>query len=122
MDLILHMDQILQPDQNPHMIIIVLTPLFRRVELRAMNMSFILQIIMFISPRRISLLIHILTLPLLCETKWTRFYATFIIWCSQSDEFFATPPDVGGEEKELISSAGSGLQTCSKRLKNLLET
>ena len=28
------------------------------------------------------------------------------------DELFATPSDVGGEEKGLISSAGSGLQTC----------
>ena len=57
-----HMDQITQMDQSPHMIIIVLTLLFRRVELRAMNMCIILQIIMFISPRRISLLIHMLTL------------------------------------------------------------
>ena len=68
MDLILHMDpnphvdQIPQMDQSPHMIIIVLTFLFHRVELRAMNMHIILQIIMFISPRRISLLIHMLTL------------------------------------------------------------
>ena len=28
------------------------------------------------------------------------------------DELFATPSDVGGEEKELIFYAGSGLQTC----------
>ena len=61
-DQILHMDQIPQMDQSPHMIIIVLTTLFRRVELRAMNMCIILQTIMFISPRRISLLIHMLTL------------------------------------------------------------
>ena len=61
-DQIPHVDQIPQKDQNPHMIIIVLTPLFRREELRAMNMSIILLIIMFISPRRISLLIHMLTL------------------------------------------------------------
>ena len=61
-DQIPHMDQIPQKDQNPHMIIIVLTLLFRRVELRAMNMSIILQTIMFISPRRISLLIHMLIL------------------------------------------------------------
>ena len=66
MDQILHMDQIPQLDQSPHMIIIMLTTLSRRVELRAMNMHIILQIIMFISPRRISLLIHMLTLtPLL---------------------------------------------------------
>ena len=39
------------------------------------------------------------------------FYATLLVWGSQSDELFATPSDVGGEEKELISSAGSGLQT-----------
>ena len=62
MDQILHMDQIPQMDQSPHMIIIVLTLLFCRVELRAMNMHIILQVIMFISPRRISLLIHMLTL------------------------------------------------------------
>ena len=63
-----HMDQIPQVDQiphmdpNPHMNIIVLTTLFRREEPRAMNMSIILLIVMFISPRRISLLIHMLTL------------------------------------------------------------
>ena len=57
-----HMDQILHMDQSPHMIIIVLTTLSRRVELRAMNMCIILQTIMFISPRRITLLIHMLTL------------------------------------------------------------
>ena len=61
-DQIPHMDQIPEKDQNAHMIIIALTLLFRRVELRAMNMRIILQIIMFISPRRISLLIHMLTL------------------------------------------------------------
>ena len=60
MDQIPHVDQIPQKDQSPHMIIIVLTLLFRRVELRAMNMRIILQIIMFISPQRISLLIHML--------------------------------------------------------------
>ena len=66
------MDQIPQKDQSPHMIIIVLTLLFRRVELRAMNMCIILQIIMFISPRRISLLIHMLTLTSLMwnEMDW----------------------------------------------------
>ena len=61
-DQIPHVDQIPQMDQSPHMIIIVLTTLFRRVELRATNMHIILQIIMFIRPRRISLLIHMLTL------------------------------------------------------------
>ena len=61
MDKIPHVDQISQMDQSPHMNIIVLTTLFRRVELRAMNMCFILQTIMFISPRRISLLTHMLT-------------------------------------------------------------
>ena len=61
-DQIPHVDQIPQKDQNPHMNIIMLTSLFRRVELRATNMCIILQIIMFISPRRISLLIHMLTL------------------------------------------------------------
>ena len=67
-----HMDQIPQVDQiphmdpNPHMNIIVLTLLFHRETLRTMNMCIILQTIMFISPRRISLLIHMLTLtPLL---------------------------------------------------------
>ena len=61
-DQIPHVDQIPQMDQSPHMTIIVLTTLFRRVELRATNMHIILQIIMFMSPRRISLLIHMLTL------------------------------------------------------------
>ena len=66
MDHIPHVDQIPQKDQSPHMIIIVLTLLFRRVELRVMNMCIIIQIIMFITPRRISLLIHMLILsPLL---------------------------------------------------------
>ena len=41
----------------------------------------------------------------------TTFPNTFLIWSSRSDELFATPSDVGGEEKELISYAGSGLQT-----------
>ena len=44
-DQIPHVDQIPQKDQSPHMTIIVLTTLFRRVELRAMNMCIILQII-----------------------------------------------------------------------------
>ena len=52
-----------------------------------------------------------LTLTLLCETKWTGFYAILLVWSSQNDELFATSSDVGGEEKELISFAGSGLQT-----------
>ena len=47
-DQIPHMDHIPQKDQSPHMNIIVLTTLFRREELRAMNMSIILLIIMFI--------------------------------------------------------------------------
>ena len=68
MDQIPHVDQIPQKDQSPekdqspHMIIIVLKPLFRREELRAMNMSIILLTIRFISPQRISLLIHMLIL------------------------------------------------------------
>ena len=61
-DQIPHVDQIPQKDQSPQMIIIVLTTLSRRVELRAMNMCIILQTNMFISPRRISLLIHMLIL------------------------------------------------------------
>ena len=61
-DQIPHMDQIPQMDQSPHMIIILLTLLFRRESLKATNMSIILQIIMFISPRRISLLTLMLTL------------------------------------------------------------
>ena len=65
MDQIIHMDQIPHMDQNPHMNIIMLTLLFCRESLRAMNMCIILQTIMFISPRRISLLIHMLTLTLL---------------------------------------------------------
>ena len=50
MDQIPHVDQIPQMEQSPHMIIIVLTTLSRRVELRVMNMCIILQTIMFISP------------------------------------------------------------------------
>ena len=61
-DQIPHVDHIPQKDQSPHMNIIMLTPLFRREELRAMNVSIILLTIMFINPRRISLLIHMLTL------------------------------------------------------------
>ena len=64
-DQIPHMDQIPQKDKSPHMNIIVLTLLFCRESLRAMNMSIILQTIMFISPRRISLLIHMLILTTL---------------------------------------------------------
>ena len=72
MNQISHVDQIPRMDPDPHMNIIVLTPLFRREELRPMNMCIILQIIMFISPRRISLLIHMLTLtPLMWnEMDW----------------------------------------------------
>ena len=62
MDQILHMDQIPHVDQNPHMNIIVLTLLLRRERLRVMDMCSIPQIIMFISPQRISLLIHMLIL------------------------------------------------------------
>ena len=68
MDQTLHMDQSPHVDQIPHMHqipqmnIIVLMHLFHREALRVMNMCIILQIIMFISPRRISLLIHMLTL------------------------------------------------------------
>ena len=61
-DQIPHVDQNPQKDQSPHMNIIVLTRLFCREDLRIMDMCIILQIIMFISPRRISLLIHMLTL------------------------------------------------------------
>ena len=49
------MDQIPQKDQSPHMNIIVLTRLFHRENLRIMDMDIIHQIIMSISPRRISL-------------------------------------------------------------------
>ena len=68
----LHMDHIPHMDQSPHMNIIVLTPLFRRERLRIMDMCTILQIIMFINPRRISLLTHMLTLtPLMRnEVDW----------------------------------------------------
>ena len=61
-DQIPHVDHIPQKDESPHMIIIVLITMSRREELRAMNMSIILLIIMFISPQGISLLIHMLTL------------------------------------------------------------
>ena len=47
------MDQIPQKVQSPHMNIIVLTLLFHRESLRAINMCSIPQIIMFISPQRI---------------------------------------------------------------------
>ena len=71
-DQIPHVDQIPQKDQSPHMNIIVLTHLFRREDLRIMDMCIILQIIMFISPRRISLLTPMLTLPPLLwnEVDW----------------------------------------------------
>ena len=62
MDPIPHTDQIPQKDQSPHMSIIVLTRLFHREDLRIMDMCIILQIIMFISPRRISLLTLMLNL------------------------------------------------------------
>ena len=61
-DQIPHADQIPQKDQSPHMSIIVLAHLFRREDLRIMDMCIILQIIMFISPRRISLLTLMLIL------------------------------------------------------------
>ena len=57
-----HMDHIPQKDQSPHMNIIVLTRLFCREDLRIMDMCTILQIIMSISPQRISLLTLMLTL------------------------------------------------------------
>ena len=57
-----HMDHIPQKDQSAHMNIIVLTRLFRREDLRIMDMCIILQIIMSISPRRISLHTLMLTL------------------------------------------------------------
>ena len=56
MDQIPHVDQIPHMDPDPHMNIIVLTLLFRRESLRSMNMCIILQIIIFISPQRISYL------------------------------------------------------------------
>ena len=65
MDQIPHVDQIPQMDQSPHMIIIVLTTLFHREDLRSMDMCIILQIMMFISPRRISLLSLMLTITTL---------------------------------------------------------
>ena len=61
-DQIPHVDHIPQKDQSPHMNIIVLTRLFRREDLRIMDMCIILQIIMSISPRRISLLTLMLIL------------------------------------------------------------
>ena len=62
MDRIPHVDQIPQKDQSPHMNIIVLELLFCTEDLRAMNMSIILLTIMFIGPRKTSLLTHMLTL------------------------------------------------------------
>ena len=57
-----HMDQIPRKDQSPHMNIIVLSRLFCSEDLRIMDMSIILQIIMFINPQRIYLLTLMLTL------------------------------------------------------------
>ena len=61
-DQTLHMDHIPQMDQSTHINIIVLTRLVCREDLRIMDMCIILQIIMSISPRRISLLTLMLTL------------------------------------------------------------
>ena len=57
-----HTDQTPHVDQSPHMNIIMLTRLFRREDLMIMDMRIILQIIMSISPRRISLHTLMLTL------------------------------------------------------------
>ena len=61
-DQIPQVDQIPQKDQSPQMNIIVLTRLFHREDLRIMDMCIILQIIMSISPRRISVLTRMLIL------------------------------------------------------------
>ena len=119
-------DQSLDEDQNPQMVNTMLIPVLMllvwREITRDMYMSVIPQIIIFLSPQRISLPINLSTLTPYYETKCIIFNAPFLIWCSRDDELFATPSDVGGEEKELISYVWSGLQSCSKRLKNLLET
>ena len=80
-DQIPHMDHIPQKDQSPHMIIIVLTTLSCRVEQRTMNMCIILQTIMFISPRRITLLIHMHTLTplILSEMVWHLCHLSHIV-------------------------------------------
>jgi hypothetical protein len=73
-DQILHMDpsplmdQIPHVDPSPHMIIMLML-LFRRENLRVLIMCIILQIIMFISPRRISLLTH---MPILIPLLWNE--------------------------------------------------
>ena len=104
------------------MIIIVLTPLFRREELRAMNMSIILLTIMFISPRRISLLIHMLTLtPLmwnvmvwpLCHHShmeltewWTLCHPFRCGWWRKRTNLFCRvrSPDVRNRLKNLLET------------------
>ena len=106
------MDQSLHEDQIPQMVcimpVLALMLLICRETTRDMNMSIIPQIIMFISPQRISLPIHFSTLTPspYREKKCISFNASILIWCSQDDELFANRSHVGGEEIELITSAG----------------
>ena len=102
--------------------IIVLTVLFRKENLKAMNMCIILQIIMFISPRRITLLIHMLTLtPLLWnEVHWLQCHLSLTElaeWWTLCD-----PSRCGWWRKRtnLLCSVRSPDEL--NRLKNLLET
>ena len=88
------------------MLVPVLMRLTCRETTRNMNMSVTPQIIMFINPLTSSVHIHMSTLTPYCQEKCIGFNATVLIWCSQDDECFATPSDVGGEEIELITSAG----------------
>ena len=116
------MDQIPQKDQSPHMNIIVLTRLFRREDLRIMDMCIILQIIMSISPRRISLLIHMLILTplmwnemdwLLCHPSrmelaewWTLCHPFRCGWWRKRNNLFCRvrSPDVRNRLKNLLET------------------
>ena len=104
-----HMDQIPHVDQSPHMNIIVLIILFRREDLRAMNMCIILQIIMFISPRRISAYSYAYSNPSSVKRSGLASMPPFSYGARRMMN--SLPPlQMWVEEKELISSAGSGLQ------------
>ena len=102
--------------------IIVLTLLFRRESLKAMNMCIILQIVMFINPRRISLLIHMLTLtPLMWnEVDWLLCHLSLmelVEWWT-----LCHPSRYGWWRKRTNLSCSVRSPDEHDRLKNLLET
>ena len=121
-DHIPHVDQICHMDQSPHMNIIVLTCLFRREDLRIMDMCIILQIIMFISPRRISLLTLMLTLiPLMWnKVEWHLFHLSLM----ELAEWWTLchPFRCGWWRKGTNLLCRDRSPDALKRLKNLLET